>query len=91
MTCCQTIVKIIADEYGIKVGDVILLIPNLDSKTKYIVHYKNLWSYLSLETKLRKIHQVIKFKQSSWMKRILILILKKEQMLLIVLKNTFLN
>ena len=42
MTCCQTIARIITDEYGIKVDDVILLIPNLDNKTKYIVHYKNL-------------------------------------------------
>ena len=40
--------KKIADEYGLKVGDVRRLIPNLGGKTNYIVHYKNLQSYLSL-------------------------------------------
>ena len=49
MTCCQIIVKKIADEHGIEVGDVTKLIPNLGHKTNYIVHYKNLQLYLSLE------------------------------------------
>ena len=34
--------KKIADEYRIKVGNTMKLIPNLGKKTKYIVHYKNL-------------------------------------------------
>ena len=33
--------KKIVDEYGIKVGDVMKLIPNLDSKTNYVLHYKS--------------------------------------------------
>ena len=41
--------KKIADEHGIEVGDVTKLIPNLGHKTNYIVHYKNLQLYLSLE------------------------------------------
>ena len=36
----------IADEYRIKIGDVKKLIPNLSSKTNYIVHYRNLQLYL---------------------------------------------
>ena len=40
-----------ADEYGIKVSDVMKLIPNLDNKTNYVLHYKNLQLYLSLEMK----------------------------------------
>ena len=36
MTCCQTIVKKIANEYEIKVGDVNKLIPNLSNKTNYV-------------------------------------------------------
>ena len=56
--------KKIADEYGIKVGNVRKLIPNLGDKTNYVVQYKNLQFYLSLGMKLTKIHKVLKFKQS---------------------------
>ena len=47
--CC----KKIADEYGIKVGDVKKLIPNLGNKTNYVVHYRNFHLYLSLGIKLK--------------------------------------
>ena len=59
----------IADEYDIKVGDVKKLIPNLRNKTKYVLHYRNLQLYLSLGMKLTKIHRVLKFKRSDWMKK----------------------
>ena len=59
----------IADEYEIKVGDVEKLIPNLGDKTNYVLHYRNLQLYLSLGMKLTKIHRVLKFKQSDWMKK----------------------
>ena len=61
--------KKIADEYGIKVGDVEKLVPNLDSKTNYVLHYRNLQLYFSLGIKLNKIHRVLKFKQCDWMKK----------------------
>ena len=61
--------KRIADEYDIKVGDVKKLIPNLRNKTKYVLHYKNLQLYLFLGMKLIKIHRILKFKQSDWMKK----------------------
>ena len=61
--------KKIADEYEIKVGDVKKLIPNLGNKTNYVVHYKNIQLFLSLGMKLTKIHRVLRFKQSDWMKK----------------------
>ena len=61
--------KKIADKYEIKVGDVKKLIPNLGNKTKYVLHYKNLQLYLPLVMKLTKIHRVLKFKQSDWIKK----------------------
>ena len=61
--------KEIADKYEIKVGDIKKLIPNLGNKNKYVVHYKNLQLYLSLEMKLTEIHRVLIFKQSDWMKK----------------------
>ena len=61
--------KSIADKYDLKVGDVKKLIPNLGNKNKYVLHYRNIQLYLSLEMKLTKIHKVLKFKQSDWMKK----------------------
>ena len=61
--------KEIADKYGIKVGDVKKLIPNLKNKTKYVLHYRNLQFYLFLRMKLIKISKILKFKQCNWMKK----------------------
>ena len=58
-----------ADKYGTKIGDVKKLIPNLIDKTNYVLRYRNLQFYLSLGMKLTKIHKVLKFKQSDWMKK----------------------
>ena len=60
--------KDITDQYGIKVAGVKKLVPNLKDKVKYVVHYKNLEYYLSLEIKLIKIHRILSFKQSNWLK-----------------------
>ena len=44
----------IANKYGIKIGGVNKLVPNLSNKSKYVVHYRNLQLYLSLEMKLKQ-------------------------------------
>lgn len=44
------------------------LVPNLDDKNNYVVHYRNLKLYLDLGMKLHKVHRVLKFKQSTWLK-----------------------
>ena len=52
--------KRIADKYEIKVGDVKNIIPNLGSKTNYVVHYRNVQLHLFLGMKPTKIHRVLK-------------------------------
>ena len=59
----------IADWYGIKVGGVKKLIPNLGDKVRYVVHYKTLRYYLSLGMKLARVHRVLSFKQGNWLKK----------------------
>ena len=45
----------------VKIGNVEKLIPNLNNKTNYVVHYKKLKLYESLGLEITKIHRGIKF------------------------------
>ena len=58
-----------ANEYGIKIGGVNKLMPNLGSKSNFVLHYRNLQLYLSLGMKLIKVYSILKFKQSDWLKK----------------------
>ena len=49
-------------------GAVRKIVPNLHNKKKYVIHYQNLQLYVSLGIKIKKIHRVIQFEQSCWMK-----------------------
>jgi len=44
------------------------LIPNLMNKTNYVIHYRNLKQCLKLGMKVTKIHKILEFDQSPWMK-----------------------
>ena len=46
----------IASEYNIKIGGVNKLVPNLGNKSKYVLHYRKLQSYLSLGIKFISVH-----------------------------------
>ena len=52
----------------VKANKVDNLIPNLNNKKKYVIHYENLKLNESLGTKIRKIHRGIKFEESPWLK-----------------------
>ena len=50
-------------------GKVEKLVPNLNDKIKYVIHYENLKLYESLGLKITKIHRGIKFEESTWLKK----------------------
>ena len=58
----------IKNKYDIKAGVTNKLIPTLLQKKNYVVHYTNLKYYLSKGWILTKVHKILEFKQSAWMK-----------------------
>ena len=58
----------IADLYNIPNGNVKKLVSNISDKEKYVLHYENLELYLRLGLKLNKMHCLLEFNQSQWLK-----------------------
>ena len=58
----------IANEYNIKTGIINKLTPNVMPKNNYVVHYRNSQYYISKGLILKKVHRILEFKQSAWMK-----------------------
>ena len=61
--------KEIANKFNILIGLVRKLIPTLRDKKEYVLYYCNLQLYLDLCLKIKKVHRVLEFDQSPWLKQ----------------------
>ena len=64
-----TKLRINEEKFNISIGQVHKLIPTLNKKEKYVLHYKYLQLYTNLGLKVKKIHRVLEFNQSLWLKQ----------------------
>ena len=56
------------DEMGVKYGQEAKLCLTLKDKKKYVCHFRNLQFYLNNGLVLKKIHRILQFKQSDWLR-----------------------
>ena len=57
----------IANELNITIGSVKKLVPYLMNKNNYMIHYRNVQQCLKVGLKFKKMHRILKFKQSDRM------------------------
>ena len=58
----------LGDDLGVKYGEQKKLCLTLKDKSNYKCHYRNLQFYLKQGLKLKKIHRILKFNQSAWLR-----------------------
>ena len=59
---------ILARTYNMKLTEISKLIPNLFSKTKYVLHFKLLQLYKSYGMEIGEIYRVLRFRQKPWLR-----------------------
>ena len=59
----------IKEKFNISISHVHKLIPTLNKKEKYVLHYRNLQLCTDLGLKVKKVHRVLEFNQSFWSKQ----------------------
>ena len=57
------------DHYNIPIGNAKKLAANIFDKEKHVIHYENFKLYLRLGLKLKKMHRVLAFNQSQYLKQ----------------------
>ena len=75
----------------IRVKNVEKLVPNLHDKKKYVIHVKPLKQALDHGLVLERIHRVIQFKQSAWMKEYIDFNTRLRTVAKMISKKTFIN
>ena len=59
----------IREKFNISIGQVHKLIPTLNKKEKYVLHYRNLQLDTDLGLKVKKVHRELEFNLSLWLKQ----------------------
>ena len=59
----------IREKFNISIRQVHELILTFNKKEKYVLHYRNLQLYTDLGLKVKKVHRVLEFNQSPWLRK----------------------
>ena len=70
----------IKNKYNTSIRQVKKLIPTLSNKYKYVLHHRNLQLYFDLGLKLTKVHRVLEFDQSPWLKQYIMILTQRREL-----------